>query len=221
MFMHFPRMVYDHVMRPTRVFSCPLRRAQVKQQMRRTQIFGSLQKWVASQRLCFCSCWLFMSDHDCSTMHVKSFSGWMYSNLLLTRLWIMFLFPQPSRVLDANPKKSSLWSPQTTVGHMGYTDRFQTTQVIYVVNVFQRFPTPSTRMPQTHTNKNQAWMLSSNTARLQCSLHITGVIPWCLASLLEWSPCFLCTLLCTLHITIVNWIWNPNITSKLNPTIVI
>lgn len=95
-----------------------------------------------------------LSDHDCSTMHVKSFSGWMYSNLLLTRLWIMFLFPQPSRVLDANPKKSSLWSPQTTVGHMGYTDRFQTTQVIYVVNVFQRFPTPSTRMPQQKSTVN-------------------------------------------------------------------
>ena len=152
-------------------------------------------------------------------MHVKSFSGWMYSNLLLTRLWIMFLFPQPSRLLDANPKKSSLWSPQTTVGHMGYTDRFQTTQVIYVVNVFQRFPTPSTCMLQSHTNKNQLWMLSSNTARLQCSLHITGVIPRCLGSLLEWSPCFLVVYSSYQHCT-VDWIWNPNITSKLNPIIV-
>ena len=78
-----------HVMKPTRVL-CPLRRAQVKQQMRRTHIFGSLQKSVASQRQLFLQLLtihvhIFFQhilksflDHDCSTMHVKSFSGWMY-----------------------------------------------------------------------------------------------------------------------------------------------
>ncbi len=214
------------VMRPTRVFSCPLRRARVKQQIRRTQIFGSLQKWVASQRLCFCSCWLFMSilfQHILKSFLIMTVQPCMLnlSQVGCTRIFyspgcescfcflsLLVYLTQTQRSLHFEVLKRR-WDTWDTL-----TDFKQLKWSMWSMS-------SKDFLPHQHAclNKNQLWMLSSNTARLQCSLHITGVIPWCLASLLDWSPCFLVVYPSYQHCT-VDWIWNPNITSKLNPIIV-
>lgn len=123
----------EHVMKPTRVL-CPLRRAQVFSNkcgerislaVSRNELLHSVSVSAAVDYSCpyiFSAYIEVLSRSDCSTMHVLHLSQvGCTALLLLTRLWNMFLLPQPSSVLDANPKKSSLWSPQTTVAHMGYT----------------------------------------------------------------------------------------------------